>query len=571
MKINKRILIVLVLFVLALIFQRCQNDKEVDLIISTLKLETFKVETLKAKDSINLIKTIKTNDNTVTIFYESGDSLVTSKSNIFSIDQNPNLWMATIKLSDNSTLDLPMIGQITITPEDIKLNPYLKCPLCAIVNLKIPVKSRIGVKVHGKPNGGISIENKFVKYSEDHEVPVLGLYNNWQNTVEISVLDLRGKVRVSKTIEIHTKPIVENSTMNVLTNKYADKSTQLYFSANKPIGFDQMGEVRWAYEPASQFYYIFPKLKNGNILTVGTKDLYVYHSKYIYEITPLGLVVREYVIPNYIHHDIVELPNGNLLTLSNSKPIVFQDGISEEETVIEIDRQTGAILKTWDFNTIIDPQRKSIPSTRPDDWLHLNALFYDTRDNSIIVSGRSQSAVIKIDYTTGAIKWILSSPELWDVKFSTYLLKPVDNSRSQINTTNIDFWPYGQHSVKMKPNGNLILYDNGDNRNFYENRLSPIEYTRLVEYKIDESKRTIELVSSFDNGKKIYTKYTGAVNYQPELNSTLIAYMYPSSVLLQPKIVEVDNANTILFEANLSIDLQNYRGFKMNIYGGLTY
>ncbi len=570
--INKQNLSVPILLFFVLVFQiGCKNDEEIALIFSSLKLEEFKVSTLKAKDTVNLIKAIKNNDRIIAIYYESGDSLVISKENIISIDQNENLWKASIKFRDNSILDLPMIGQITIALEDITLNPYLKCPLCAVINVKIPVKSRIAVKVHGKPNGGISIENKFLKYTEEHEVPILGLYSNWKNTVEISVLDLKGNVRVSKIIEIQTQPIKESSSMSVVTNKYPEKTTQLYFSANKPIGFDQTGAVRWAYEPASQFYYIFPKLKNGNLLALGSKDLYVYHSKYLYEITPLGLTVREYVIPNYIHHDIVELPNGNLLTLSNSKPIVFQDGVSEEETVIEIDRQSGAILKTWDFNNILAPQRKPIPSTRPDDWLHLNALFFDTRDNSIIVSGRSQSAVIKIDYATSAIKWILSSPELWPERFNAFLLKPVDNSGAILDTSIIDFWAYGQHSVKVKPNGNLILYDNGDSRNYYENRVALPEYSRLVEYKIDETKMTISFVNSFDNGKTLYTKYTGAVNYQPELNSTLIAYMFPSSVLPQPKIVEVDNSNNILFEANLSVDLANYRGFKMNIYSALAY
>lgn len=548
----------------------CDND-ELRQLENSLRFENTKVAILKAKDTVNLIKKINYGETHTSLVYESGDSVLIDNDKISSIDEDDSLWIVTLIFKDKSVFLLPKIGELTIKGDDIIVDPYFSCQLCAIVNISIPVKSRIFINVHGKPNGGVAIQKKFTKYSEYHEVPILGLYGNWKNVVEITVADFYGNTRTSKILEITTKEIGISSGMEVTINSSNFIANELYFSANKPIGFDRNGEVRWIFQPTSKVLYLFQKLRNGNILAVSKEDVYVYHSKFIYELSPLGLIIRTYEIPNYWHHDIVELPNGNLLALSNSQPIVFQDGVSEEETIVEIDRTSGALIDTWDFNNILDPLRPPIPSSRPDDWLHLNAIVYNEMDNSIVVSGRSQSAVIKLDYSTKKIKWILSSHGLWNESFKEFLLRPIDDSGNDIETNSADFWPYGQHSPKIKPNGNLILYDNGDSRNYYEGAISPIEYSRLAEYRIDESKKTIQLVSSFDNNKSIYTKFTGAVAYQPKFNSTLIAYMYPSTIFPQPKVIEIDNDGSVQFEANFSADLANYRGFKMDVYQYFEY
>ena len=55
--------------------------------------------------------------------------------------------------------------------------------------------------------------------------------------------------------------------------------------------------------------------------------------------------------------------------------------------MVEIDAEAGEIVKTWDFNLILDPDRAKFPANmRPDDWLHINSAVYDPSDDSILMT-----------------------------------------------------------------------------------------------------------------------------------------------------------------------------------------
>jgi arylsulfate sulfotransferase len=242
--------------------------------------------------------------------------------------------------------------------------------------------------------------------------------------------------------------------------------------------------------------------------------------------------------------------------------------------VSEIDRFSGSIIKTWDFNRIIDPTRTTLPDAQvPLDWFHMNRVFYNATDNSIIVSSRSQSAVIKIDYQTSEIKWILSNPNFWNDQLSKYLLTPVNSEGAKIDVSSIDFWPYGQHHPWQLSNGNILLYDDGDYRGYYDDSGVPEKsYSRAVEYKIDEVNKTIELVWSFDNNKSMFTEFTGSVEQFNSTNTRMIGYMDGANAIGQaPKILEIDSQNNTVFEVNIDVGNFYYRAIKMDLYDGIDY
>ena len=58
-------------------------------------------------------------------------------------------------------------------------------------------------------------------------------------------------------------------------------------------------------------------------------------------------------------------------------------------------------------------------------WAHVNSVDYDPADDSIIISSRHQSAVIKIGRDK-AVKWILSAPNGWNDQLKGKVLTPVD-------------------------------------------------------------------------------------------------------------------------------------------------
>ena len=96
--------------------------------------------------------------------------------------------------------------------------------------------------------------------------------------------------------------------------------------------------------------------------------------------------MNEWEVPdpyNKIHHDVIELPNGNFLVTVNNAEIA-----TIEDHILELDRSTGEIVTIWDFNEILPKRYTYLKNTT--DWLHVNSVFYDDSDNSLVVSGRHQ-------------------------------------------------------------------------------------------------------------------------------------------------------------------------------------
>lgn len=59
-------------------------------------------------------------------------------------------------------------------------------------------------------------------------------------------------------------------------------------------------------------------------------------------------------------------------------------------------------------------------------WAHVNSVDYDSEDDSIIISSRHQSAIIKIGRDK-KVKWILGTPAGWKAPFNAAILTPVDS------------------------------------------------------------------------------------------------------------------------------------------------
>ncbi|MBM6705349.1 aryl-sulfate sulfotransferase, partial [Sutterella massiliensis] len=103
---------------------------------------------------------------------------------------------------------------------------------------------------------------------------------------------------------------------------------------------------------------------------------------------------------------------------------------------------------------------------------HVNSVDYDPTDDSIIISSRHQSAIIKIGRDK-KVKWILGSPEGWKKGWAEKVLTPVDKDGNKIACSgsvcegSFD-WTWTQHTgwrVDSKSNADVIYisaFDNGD-------------------------------------------------------------------------------------------------------------
>ncbi len=119
------------------------------------------------------------------------------------------------------------------------------------------------------------------------------------------------------------------------------------------------------------------------------------------------------------------------------------------------------------------------------DWTHGNGVTYDPRDNTVIMSLRNQSAMIKVSRKTGEVIWILGQNHGWGADWQDKVLKPVGATQL----------PYYGHNPRVTPQGTIVLYDNaldqalpfdGGQRKGVHDTLS-----RGVEYEIDEEAMTV--------------------------------------------------------------------------------
>ena len=167
-------------------------------------------------------------------------------------------------------------------------------------------------------------------------------------------------------------------------------------------------------------------------------------------------------------------------------------------------------------------------------WAHVNSVDYDPTDDSIIISSRHQSALIKIGRDK-QVKWIMGSPEGWGPKFADKVLKPVDKDGKPIKCEGSkcegDFdWTWTQHTgwrVDSKSDKDvfyLSVFDNGDARGMEQPALPEMKYSRAVVYKIDQKKMTVEQIWEYgkERGHAWYSPVTSLTEYYQDKNSVFV-------------------------------------------------
>lgn len=171
-------------------------------------------------------------------------------------------------------------------------------------------------------------------------------------------------------------------------------------------------------------------------------------------------------------------------------------------------------------------------------WAHVNSIYHDQADDSIIISSRHQSAVVKIGRDK-EVKWILSAPNGWSQKFRDKVLTPVDASGKPLSCRlgscegGFD-WTWTQHTAwkieEMSGGDELVLsvFDNGDGRHFSQSEKIDEKYSRAVVYKIDQKKMTVQQIWEYgqEKGHDYYSAVTSSAEYQKDKNSMLVYWAY---------------------------------------------
>lgn len=395
-------------------------------------------------------------------------------------------------------------GAYTIDNPLVSYNLYLINPLSAVISFYTEEETAVTVTVLGKAKEG-NITHTFPREKE-HVLPVVGLYSGYVNRVEVR--EYRGKVH---TVEIEVPDVFDGDSplesMDTTPEYLQDDCIFLSPSgAELAVAFDYAGDVRWCLNIKCVFD--MKRLKNGHIL-MGTDRLVQmpYYMSGMYETSACGKIYHEYRLPGGSHHDAFEMPDGSLLCLTED---LTSDTV--EDMCVLIDRNTGEIVKTWDYKNFLEPGLGKSGSWSEKDWFHNNAVWYDEKSHSLTFSGRHMDSIVNIDFETGRLNWILSDPEGWPQEWvDRYFFKPIGT----------DFeWQYEQHACLITPDGDVMCFDNHHwGSKIRENyRAAKNNYSRGVRYRINTKDMTIEQIWQYgkDRGAKFFSPYICNVEYYNE-------------------------------------------------------
>ena len=456
----------------------------------------------------------------------------------------------------------------TIDNPKIIVNPYEISPLTALILFETRDLTAPTVTIVGEDES--TTFTKTFTPNKKHVLPIYGLYPDRNNEV---IITLNGE---DYTFHIQTDPLPEDFALP--TDVTADKEEldqELYFvtpsSQGYTAAYDINGDVRW-YLTENMIWDV-QRLRNGNIMLSSNRLINPpYYTTGLVEMDLTGKIYYEYVLPGGYHHDVYELENGNLLVASND----FDSG-TVEDYIVEIERDTGNIVKRIDLKEILPMDEGKNQMATDYDWFHNNSVWYDSDTNSITLSGRHQDAVVNIDYNSLEINWIVGSHDGWSEEYQKYFLDPIGD----------DFeWQWAQHAAMILPNGDLFVFDNGNNRSKTEEDSvkASDNYSRGVSYHINIIDKTIEQVWEYgkDRGSEFYSPYISDVDYLGE-DHYLIHSGGINTVDGEPGnepagLENVDSMNSItsevkndevIFEMNLPTNL--YRAEKMDLYSNSVF
>lgn len=468
-----------------------------------------------------------------------------------------------------------------------KVNPYKDSPLTALVIFKTNKEAKVSYTVAGK-TANTSVTNSVKGYHKTHQVPVAGLYADDNNTVTITVTYKDGTTDTKElTLKTGALPkYIANAKIVVSKNDKdkmdigQNKLTLINRTTKEPFAIDADGNVRWYSTNYSQ--HTIEQTDNGHLLILTKKnvDSSVYNN--LIETDVMGRVYQEYSFNSkvksndsgnakdettVIHHDLLELPNKDILATVN-------DGSKyKEDVMVQISHKTGKIVKVIDLKKLLPSSMYKNYKKGSDgkiDWFHQNAVDYDKTDNTIMISGRNQDMIMKLNYKTNKIIWIYSgkSKSSWPKKYRSKLLTPTKG-------TTITGGQHGLYQLSKDKNGeNIILYDNNiDVTN--GNKKTSGKYSQAVQYHINTKKMTIDQTWAYGKslGKGNFTNIIGYAERESNGN-TLIDFGFKNNGK-ESNIIEVDKDNNQVFNVtikNASSKAYVYRAYRLEFYpSGYTF
>ena len=243
-------------------------------------------------------------------------------------------------------------------------------------------------------------------------------------------------------------------------------------------------------------------------------------------------------------HELKILPGGYALLMSyDPQPVDMSQIVAggvPTATVVgliiqELDPSRNVIFqwRSWDYIPITDTYQSLTGANIG--YVHGNAIELDN-DGNLLISSRHLSEITKINRRTGDVMWRLGGKQ---------------NEFTFLNTDRVFSH---QHDIRRQANGNITLFDNGVG-------LAP-QYSRAVEYELDEVNKIATQVWEYRNVPDTFSFAAGSMQRLPNGNS-LIGWGIEGPTSHNPlTLTEVKPDGSKAFELEWSAPNISYRVFR---------
>ena len=260
---------------------------------------------------------------------------------------------------------------------------------------------------------------------------------------------------------------------------------------------------RWVINGQIRYTYIVNNVDNAHIPNQNQLTGYVVIAdENLNEIKKVHLKTHNDIIagPGYVDldvHDFILLNDDHYITMSyypkkvsNIPATLNPDPDVQVISNIIQEIQNDAVIWQWDATEHPELYEASVEGNDftntivAQDYLHMNSMTIDPKDNNLICSYRNLDQVLKINRTTGAIVWRLGG------------------KNSNFPISNTQYFMRQHNATLINNNHTLMLFDNGE--------VKSRPYSRVLEFDLNEVNRTITGFRSF-NIPEPFSQYMGSV------------------------------------------------------------
>jgi arylsulfate sulfotransferase len=378
-------------------------------------------------------------------------------------------------------------------------------------------------------------------------LPVFGLYAGYQNQVSFSLTFGDGSVQQLQ-YPIATEPYTDPTGIYLNPTIYQSRAPGSTLGFNffmlkslvtSPVIVDTDAQVRWVVPGNNSESSIYD---NGQFVIGSETDPVVTLIQFdgTQSIVPTNL--PQPLLSSFTHN-IDPGPSGYLADFNGTDDL----GDSIDDIVAEIvPSSTQPPVQTFDMAEILSSYMQANgddPSAfvRPGaDWFHLNASTYDPNDDTVIVSSR-ENFLIKVNYSTHAIIWILGDPTKYWYTFPSL--------RAKALTLNAGGdYPIGQHGVSITADGYIMVMNDGyGSLNQPPGEPSGLTrtFSEVSAYSVNAAAMTAQNVWNFNDGQTIFSPICGS-SY--ESGKSYLVDFATADDFLTARLIGLDANKNVVFD-----------------------